>query len=311
MVEPPRWSEAELARDVKASIDIFRTSRLEEPVEAYLLHYDKYWDNIGDLLELTVDLTDTSDAVMARVLADDQMVHAFRYLPGPPISSDDLDTLVDCGQVNASELKRNPGLASKVAETVMSCHDRRRFPWVSEKREPTESEREAAKVASAALMAYQRTQTDRRTEGKEIQEKKVHDLLIANGFKEILRKKISVNDDFPARSEFSGEAILGKSKADFVVGNLDGRVLAIECKVSNSSINSVKRLNREAAGKALSWTQDFGKQSVVPIAVLSGVYKLQNLVEAQDRGITLFWAHSLTALTAWIAKCKPPAKRAT
>jgi hypothetical protein len=37
---------------------------------------------------------------------------------------------------------------------------------------------------------------------------------------------------------------------------------------------------------------------------LSGVYKLRNLVDAQDRGLTLFWAHDLAALTDWIARTR-------
>jgi hypothetical protein len=38
--------------------------------------------------------------------------------------------------------------------------------------------------------------------------------------------------------------------------------------------------------------------------MLSGVYKLHNLVDAQDRGLTIFWAHDLDALTNWIASTK-------
>ena len=77
--------------------------------------------------------------------------------------------------------------------------------------------------------------------------------------------------------------------------------MAIECKVSNSATNSVKRLNNDAAAKAEAWLKDFGTRQVVPAAVLSGVYKLHNLEEAQNRGLALFWAHDLKALTEWIA----------
>ena len=35
--------------------------------------------------------------------------------------------------------------------------------------------------------------------------------------------------------------------------------------------------------------------------MLSGVYKLHNLEDAQNRGLALFWAHDLKALTEWIA----------
>ena len=60
----------------------------------------------------------------------------------------------------------------------------------------------------------------------------------------------------------------------------------------------------DAAAKAGSWKTDFGLRQVVPTAVLSGVYKLHNLLDAQERGLTLFWAHDLTPLTEWIDRTK-------
>jgi len=73
-----------------------------------------------------------------------------------------------------------------------------------------------------------------------------------------------------------------------------------ECKVSNSSTNSVKRLNNDAAQKAVRWRQDFGELGVVPAAVLSGVFNVGNLESAQRRGLTIFWAHSLEELTSFV-----------
>ncbi|MGH2771058.1 MAG: XamI family restriction endonuclease [Actinomycetota bacterium] len=57
--------------------------------------------------------------------------------------------------------------------------------------------------------------------------------------------------------------------------------MALECKVSNSALNSVKRLIRETGGKARSWRNAFGLQ-IVTGAVLAGVYKLGNLLDAQQ-----------------------------
>jgi hypothetical protein len=91
------------------------------------------------------------------------------------------------------------------------------------------------------------------------------------------------------------------------VGLWDGRVMPIECKVSNSATNSVKRLNNDAAIKAEVWRRDFGATQVVPSAVLSGVYKLHNLEDAQRRGLALFWAHDICRLVEWISKTKPKA----
>ena len=39
---------------------------------------------------------------------------------------------------------------------------------------------------------------------------------------------------------------------------------------------------------------------VVPAAVLSGVFKVQNLLEAQQSGLSLFWSHDLEQLQDFI-----------
>ena len=77
--------------------------------------------------------------------------------------------------------------------------------------------------------------------------------------------------------------------------------MPIECKVSNSSANSVKRLNNDAAAKAETWIREFGAVNVIPSAVLAGVFKRHNLQAAQDMGLTLWWAHSLDRMVAFIA----------
>jgi XamI restriction endonuclease len=80
--------------------------------------------------------------------------------------------------------------------------------------------------------------------------------------------------------------------------------LGIECKVSNSAVNSIKRLNHDAVAKTKMWHDDFGNQ-IVAAAVLSGVYDLANLELAQASGIFLFWAHDLAKLTGWIKTTRP------
>jgi hypothetical protein len=38
--------------------------------------------------------------------------------------------------------------------------------------------------------------------------------------------------------------------------------------------------------------------------MLSGVYKIHNVEHAQSAGLTLFWAHAVDQLTAWIDATK-------
>lgn len=275
---------------------------MEEPLEEYLEAFDSYQGVIEDLLESTVDLKEL-DSQLIEVVTDKKLLEALRYLPGPPISADDLKTLADA-VLTPSRLRADPTMAKNIAQIILNGLDRRRFPWVTEKRDPTEAERNAAVLASAALLATSRAGTKRRTEDKNQQEEEVMQTLVDAGLTRVPTRDIPVLSAAPGRGEFCAESRLGTRKADIVLGLWDGRVMPIECKVSNSSTNSVKRLNNDAAVKAVSWKSDFGTVQVVPAAVLSGVYKLHNLQDAQDRGLTLFWSHDISELISWIASSK-------
>jgi len=142
-------------------------------------------------------------------------------------------------------------------------------------------------------------ETIRRNLGKRNQEQKVKDTLRDAHFDEMKIRKIEHLSKAPPAGKFCGETQLGSRKADVVVGMWDLRTMAIECKVSNSAVNSIKRLNNDAEAKARTWRQNFGEQ-VIPVAVLSGVYDLISLEHAQENGVFVFWSHDLEKLTSWI-----------
>lgn len=119
-------------------------------------------------------------------------------------------------------------------------------------------------------------------------------LLRSLQFREVRPRPIPFLEDGPLPGEFCGESKLGDTRADLVVRLADRRYLAIECKVSNSAVNSFKRVNHEALGKARRWLDQFGTVAVVPAAVLSGVFNPDNLAAAQTAGLYLFWAHRLS-----------------
>lgn len=304
MIEPPVWTAEQLEIDRLKASAAFTKERLEEPLEDYLEAFDQYQGYVEELLETTIDLTDLETPALD-VLSEPHLQEAFRYLAAPPISSDDYKVLADAKSLSKGHLQRSPDDVKRLVAVVRQVLDRRRFAWVVEGREPTEAERNAAVMASAALIAASRTQTGRRTKGKEQQEAAVKIALKEQGFTEVASRTIPNISHAPEPGEFCGESVLGTRKGDIIVRLWDHRVMPIECKVSNSSTNSVKRLNNDAAVKAGSWKLDFGLRQVVPSAVLSGVYKLHNLVDAQDRGLTIFWAHDLKPLTDWIASTRP------
>jgi hypothetical protein len=303
VTEPPVWTREQLEIDRLKAIAIFRTERMEEPLEDYLEAFDEYQGHIEELLETTVDLAQLEGSALD-VLTDPHLLAAFRYLAAPPISEDDLTVLAEAPSLAKGRLQTRPEDVRRLIEVVRLVLDRRRFSWVVENREPTEAERGAAVMASAALMAASRVQTNRRTLGKKQQEALVTKALKDLGLTEVAAREIPNVSHAPAPGEFCGESVLGTRKGDIIVTLWDHRIMPIECKVSNSSLNSVKRLNNDAAVKAVSWKRDFGLRQVVPSAVLGGVYNLHNLLDAQDRGLSLFWAHDLAPLTAWIAQTK-------
>lgn len=305
MIDPPRWTAERLDADRLRSISDFRKERLEEPVEDYLRVFDDYRERVEKLLGATDDLTALDEGEF-EALSRPELLEAFRYLAGPPISSDDLKVLADAPSLAAAAIRRDEGLARRLIDIVRAVVDRRRFVWVVENRKPTEAERAAAVTASAALMAVSRVQTNRRGAGKDRQEGLLKKALADRGLVEVAARGIPNLTAAPAAGEFCGESLLGSRKADVVVRLWDERIMPIECKVSNSSTNSVKRLNNDAAAKAVAWRIDFGRRQVVPAALLSGVFKPHNLEEAQDRGLALFWAHDLKALIDWIERTGDP-----
>ncbi len=303
MINPPVWTSEQFESDRLKAITIFRRERIEEPLEDYLEAFDEYQGYVEELLETTVDLA-RLDSTALEVLTDQKLLDAFRYLAGPPISEDDLKVLADAPSLAKGRLKKSPEDVRRLIEVVRAVLDRRRFAWVREKRDPTESERDAAIMASAALMAVRRVETNRRNTGKQQQEDLVKQALRNLEFKEISPRTIPTFAQGPQSGEFCGESMLAGRKADVVLRLWDDRVMPIECKVSNSALNSVKRLNNDAAAKAEGWKRDLGLRQVVPVAVLAGVYNLSNLLDAQDRGLTLIWSHDLQPLTTWIVATK-------
>lgn len=296
--DPPRWTDEQFDVQLTRALEAFRAERLREPVEQYLEVFDGYAASVRSLLSETGNLSRLTDAFL-ETLADPDLLEALRYLAGPPISTDDLKTLADAS-LAPNKLREDPKMAARVVDTVLASLDTKRFPWVAEGRPPRDHELGAAAMASASLMATQRVQTNRRNQAKTDQEEAVKAYLAEIGLTEVESREINTHGEAPAPGSFCGECLFGHRKADIVVQLHDGSLMPVECKVSNSATNSVKRLNNDAAAKAAAWIDYFGRGQTVPSAVLSGVFKKNNLRQAQDAGLTIFWAHDLGPLGDFI-----------
>lgn len=299
MIAPPIWSSEQFERDRRVAIERFRIARMQESLEDYLSQFEYYRSNMESLLEMTVDLAQLKDQAV-EIVSDPNFFDALRYMAGPPISADDLKTLVDTNSVAPTRVSEDPELAIQIIETIFLGLDRQRFPWVSEDREPTEQERVVAAVASAALQTSRKIMTVRANDAREEQEESVVIGLQASGMTIVPTREIRTLVDAPAPGCFCRESLFGGRKADVIVRLWDGRVMPIECKVSNSATNSVKRLNNDAAAKAEKWLREFGEAQTIPTAVLSGVFNLHNLIAAQASRLTIFWAHNLESLIGFV-----------
>jgi hypothetical protein len=192
----------------------------------------------------------------------------------------------------------------KIAQVVLRALDHMRFPWVRAKRPALQSERETAVMWTAGVWAVELIRTWRRSDASKTQESAIADLLASAGYERVdIQPPRNIGpgdfDRFP-RGTYTGEIRLDGRKCDVPVRLRDGRVLAIECKVSNSEVNSIKRLVREVGGKADAWRNSFGA-GIVTVAVLSGVFGLTTLEAAQRaHGVYIVWEHDLEPLRAYL-----------
>ncbi|MEU8616951.1 XamI family restriction endonuclease [Streptomyces sp. NPDC048623] len=243
-------------------------------------------------MEQTSDLRDLEGGLF---LYDPLIWRALRYFCAPPVSEEDLWTLV--GQKFTAV---PAALSDETADVIREVLDPVRFPWLPEGRGPSVTERESAVMATTALWALELLRTRRRGAASKEQEGQVALTLNQIGYSlDSTRGDINVLDVLK-RGSYSRERKVAGAKCDVPIRLKDGRLLAVECKVSNGPKNSWKRLIRECGGKSETWRAQFGTQ-VVTVAVLAGSFDLSCLVNAQKiDGLWIFWQHDLGALAEFV-----------
>ena len=297
-IRPSVWSSDQLERDVERSLSEFRERRFAESHAGYVSIFERYRVHVRNLLEESDNLQGLVSVVRQYVL-DDEKCYALRYLASPYISDDDLKVLADV-KLSASAFDSDPEVANRIVKVVSANIDPWRFPWFHENRLPTDGERRIAIVSTTALIASSRSQTQRRSDAKTRQESEIAQALEEVGLCRVRRRAVDTPNRAPDIGEFCLESALGNHKADLIARLYDGRILAIEAKVSNSVVNSYKRVNHDTVAKVTGWLSQFGTYGVVPAAVLSGVFKVQNLIDAQESGLAIFWSHDLGQLQDFI-----------
>lgn len=296
----PYWSERELDQLRQQSRRQF-VDRYSNEVQAA---YREILDDCRGRVELLLAETDDLRSLRkggSTLDARRDLLDAARYCTSPVVSADTLKIV--------SESAGTEG-------TILAFLDGERFPWVVDRRAAKRTERNGAVTMTAKLWAEQRAKTADRTSYSKAQERRTREALEAAGLVYVSRREIRDRlkelGDSPAvgltasnwgealrRGEFTDEMTLAGNKCDVPARLADGRLLPIECKVSNSEVNSTKRLIRETLGKHIDWRRTYGRELATG-AILAGVFSMLNLKQAQEQEMLLFFEHRLDSLTAFI-----------
>lgn len=159
-----KWSRQEILRDVEQAKELFRQRRLEEPKERYLEAFKSLERANKKVVELLPGLL--ADPVDPRLLSslirEEDLLTALRYLGAPPISTDDLETLLS-NTLAPTLIAQNSDRAKNLVDILRRILDPKRFPWIYENRPASRSEKNAAVLASCVAASAQRVQTSRRS----------------------------------------------------------------------------------------------------------------------------------------------------
>jgi hypothetical protein len=245
------------------------------------------------------------------LLLDEELFDALRYVTGPPVSEDDLGVLVtrQIDGIGKTDIKTNDVLPIDVLRLICRLADPYRFPWIAAGRPPSTRELRMAIQTTMTMHASQSLQTERRRHGR-IVEQRLEQRLIELGFVKIVgqskksKKSTPASAVYPSRGRvtqpthhpvyphFYGECTVYGRKVDMFIALATGRMIAVEAKDSSSGLNSTKRLLNDTAAKAKHYAAEAGK-NIISVALLSGVFKLDDLRAAQAMGLYLVWSHDL------------------
>ena len=321
---PTIWTQEQLAQQAQVALEEFVTRRLAEPSGRYLAHVKSRRAAIIRLFKALsgIDPNNPDPTIVRNVLLDEELFDSLRYVTGPPVSEDDLGVLVTrkIEGISKTGIKDSDELPVNILQLICKLADPYRFPWVVGRRAPSARERRAAIQTTMLMHASLSLQTERRGHGK-IVEQRLETRLVELGFSKVSGKKpgkpkkgeppAPMLPSYPAKGKitqpshhptypyFYGECTVYNRKVDLFIALRTGRMIALEAKDSSSGLNSTKRLLNDTAAKAKHYKDEGGK-NIISVALLSGVFKLSDLMAAQTSGLFLVWAHDIDGFIEWI-----------
>ncbi|MEM6459470.1 MAG: XamI family restriction endonuclease [Planctomycetota bacterium] len=293
---PPWLDSASLARQAN------------EAREAYLAGLDpiaagKRWHAALD--EVAADfarkLKDAfGDGSLTDAIAESgAIVELLRQLTAPPLSQDQFKLL--CPAWSKGTEKSGRAIANVKAKQIADVIER----WIDPRILDGLRNGRIGEVAAGPIyiLARQKFETDRRTAAARGQELAVVALLEELGYEPADLREIDQpwtvgSGRYMHKTTFRGAA-QSTAEVDVAVGLAGGRLLALECKVSNDATNSIKRVN-DVLKKRESWEKGYGGVLTTG-AVLSGVIAPRDVLRLASQGVCVFFSHDLDGLRQYLS----------
>ncbi len=261
--------------------------------EAWHEAVDRSLEDLKALLGASENLSDIESAL----LESGKHVRPLRHLLAPPLSQDQFK--LACPEWPKSSEKKGAPLAKEKAAAVAGKIE----AWLEPRFAESISNGEEIDVLGAAyLMARQEYETVRRTKLARRQEADACAVLEELGF---CKAEATLIDEPGAIDERQyllttrfATADGSSHEVDIAVGLSKKRILALECKVSNDTTNSVKRIN-DVMKKSEAWRRQWGK-FVTTGALLQGVIKPTDISRMMEEDIVVFWSHELDGFHEWV-----------
>jgi hypothetical protein len=229
---------------------------------------------------------------------------ALRHLLAPPISQDQFKLICPHWTKNSENTgsRLSKVRADAVEAVFLQRLSQRMAPWLRNNRSPSLEELASTIGAIAPLIASQKVATARRQRLSAIQELAVVEILTARHWTQVQSGLVTTSGGLPAQ-HFMHKARFASGpnenqEVDIACGLGGTVVLAMECKVTNDTTNSVKRIN-DVLKKASAWKRHWGS-FVRPAALLQGVIKPVDVHRLLDADVEVFWAHHLERFASWI-----------
>lgn len=265
------------------------------------------WTKASSIAATSVENTLAESNALANVAAALEIrgghMLVLRQMLAPPLSQDQF-AIVCTSYSKALENTDRPVPASKaasVAEAFLAMKDIRLLPWLTESRAPSAEEIRHVVTAVTPLLASQIHLTAKRTASSTDQEEAVVALLHAKEWERLPsrlvdRGAILAAKQFMKKTKFA--TTTRPQEVDIACGLGGTMVLAMECKVSNDTTNSVKRVN-DVLKKATAWRDHWGS-FVKPAALLQGTIGYKDVQRLTHAGVAVFWSHDLPRFERWI-----------